>query len=130
MKVPYLVSSNTRQSYTTSNFMLVSAGETSRKIIAEDFEWDDGFTPAPLTYFAALALSRIFHRINPLHKILQKDVDMLMDLYPASIPLKYSVPLIRVRISFLLVKQVSTKTSQPGENPLTRVWFDICKLFI
>ncbi|KOB76803.1 T-complex-associated testis-expressed protein 1 [Operophtera brumata] len=95
MKVPYLVSANTRQAYTTSGLMGLSAGEATRKIVAEDFEWDDGFTPAPLSYFAALALSRIFHRINPLHKILQKEVNMLMDLYPADIPLKYSVPFIK-----------------------------------
>lgn len=98
MKIPYLVSTNTRQAYTTSNIMKASLGETTRKIVSEDFEWDDGFTPAPLTYFAALALSKVFHRINPLHKILQKDVDMLMDLYPADIPLKFSVPYIRVRM--------------------------------
>jgi hypothetical protein len=70
--------------------------EISRKTINEDFEWDDDVTPAPLTYFAALALSKIFHRINPLHSILQKDVDILMDLYPVDIPLKYSVPRIKV----------------------------------
>lgn len=76
--------------------MKESGGEAGRKIVAEDFEWDEGFTPAPLTYYAALALSRSFHLINPLNKILQKDVDMLMDLFPANIPLKCSVPLIRV----------------------------------
>lgn len=109
MKIPYLVSANTRQAYTTSKFMQASAGETSRKIVAENFEWDDGFTPAPLTYFAALALSRVFHRINPLHKILQKDVDILMDLFPANIPLRYSVPLIRVSTCAISVdkKQLS-----------------------
>ncbi|XP_072941056.1 dynein regulatory complex subunit 5-like [Epargyreus clarus] len=95
MKIPYVVSLNTRAAYATSPFMIASAGEAPRKIVAEDFEWDDNFMPAPLTYFAALALSRIFHRINPLHRILQKDVDMLMDLYPADIPLKYSVPCIK-----------------------------------
>ncbi|KAJ0182415.1 hypothetical protein K1T71_001784 [Dendrolimus kikuchii] len=95
MKIPYIVSVNTRKAYATSDIMKTSVGEASRKIIAEDFEWDDDFTPAPLTYFAALALSRVFQRINPLHKILQKDVDMLMDLYPADIPLKYSVPFIK-----------------------------------
>lgn len=97
MKIPYQVPKNTRNAYLTSNIMKASLNEVNRKIIAEDFEWDDNFTPAPLTYFAALVLSRIFHRINPLNKILQKDVDILMDLYPASIPLRNSVPLIRVR---------------------------------
>lgn len=96
MKIPYIVSSNTKKAYATSEVMKTSTGEASRKIFAEDFEWDDNFTPAPLTYFAALALSRIFQRINPIHKILQKDVDMLMDLFPADIPLKYSVPYIKV----------------------------------
>ncbi|CAG4954578.1 unnamed protein product [Colias eurytheme] len=91
MKIPYVVSLNAREAYTTAPFMKASAGEAGRKIIAEDFEWDDNFSPAPLTYYAALELSRIFHRINPLKKILQKDVDILMDLYPATIPLKYSV---------------------------------------
>ncbi|XP_047529880.1 dynein regulatory complex subunit 5 [Vanessa atalanta] len=95
MKIPYVVSSNTRKAYSTSELMKASPGEASRKINAEDFEWDDELTPAPLTYFAALALSRIFHRLNPLRKILQKDIDMLMDLYPADIPLKFSVPCIK-----------------------------------
>lgn len=96
MKIPYVVSLNTRHAYSTTNVMKNSVAELERKIVAEDFEWDDDFTPAPLTYFAALALSRVFHRINPLKRVLQKDVDMLMDLYPADIPLKYSVPFIRV----------------------------------
>lgn len=96
MKIPYVVSLNSRETYTTSKLMKISSAETTRKVLAEDFEWDDNFTPAPLTYFAAIALSKVFHRIDPLHKILQKDVDILMDLYPADIPLKYSVPLIRV----------------------------------
>ncbi|XP_053615684.1 dynein regulatory complex subunit 5-like [Plodia interpunctella] len=95
MKIPYVVSSNTREAYRTTNVMKNSVAELPRKILAEDFEWDDDLTPAPLTYFAALTLSKVFHRINPLHRILQKDVDMLMDLYPATIPLKYSVPHIK-----------------------------------
>lgn len=94
MKFSYKVPINTRVSYTTSTATRNAVSEITRKVIAEDFEWDDGFTPAPLTYFAALSLSRVFHRINPLKRILQKDVDILMDLYPADIPLKYSVPLI------------------------------------
>ncbi|KAG6462328.1 hypothetical protein O3G_MSEX013193 [Manduca sexta] len=95
MKIPYVVSLNCREAYATSAFMQASAGEMSRKIIAEDFEWDNGVTPAPLTFFAALELSKIFHRLNPLHKILQKDVDILMDLFPADIPLKFTVPHIK-----------------------------------
>ncbi|XP_004930096.1 dynein regulatory complex subunit 5 [Bombyx mori] len=95
MKIPYLVSQNTREAYATSHEMKTSIAEAKRKIVAEDFEWDDGLTPAPLSYFAALSLSRAFHIINPLNKILQKDVDILMDLYPADIPLKCSVPLIQ-----------------------------------
>ncbi|XP_063616546.1 dynein regulatory complex subunit 5 [Cydia splendana] len=95
MKIPYVISTNTREAYMTSKTMKNSVGEGARKVIAEDFEWDDGFTPPPLTYFAALELSRIFHRINPLHSVLQKDVDMLMDLFPANIPLRCSVPLIK-----------------------------------
>ncbi|KAM3967527.1 dynein regulatory complex subunit 5 [Aphomia sociella] len=95
MKIPYLVSLSTREAYATSAVMKNSVAEAPRKIVAEDFEWDDEITPAPLTYYAALALSRIFHRINPLRKILQKDVDVLMDLYPADIPLKYSVRYIK-----------------------------------
>ncbi|CAB3240904.1 unnamed protein product [Arctia plantaginis] len=95
MKIPYVVNLNTREAYATSDIMKTSPGEAPRKIVAEDFEWDDDFTPAPLTYFAALSLSRAFHKINPLKHILQKDVDMLMDLYPADIPLKASVPHIK-----------------------------------
>ncbi|CAG9581493.1 unnamed protein product [Danaus chrysippus] len=95
MKIPYVVSLNTREAYSTWQTMKTSPGEAPRKIVAEDFEWDDDFTPAPLTFFAALSLSRVFHRINPLQRILQKDVDMLMDLYLADIPLKYSVPYIK-----------------------------------
>ncbi|XP_061709075.1 dynein regulatory complex subunit 5 [Cydia pomonella] len=95
MKIPYVISTNTREAYKTSETMKNSLGEATRKVMAEDFEWDDGLTPPPLTYFAALHLSRIFHRINPLHKVLQKDVNMLMDLFPANIPLRCSVPLIR-----------------------------------
>lgn len=96
MKIPYVVSLNTRNSYATPAAMKNSITEAERKIVAEDFEWDDDVTPAPLTYFAALSLSRVFHRINPLKRILQKDIDMLMDLYPADIPLSYSVPCIKV----------------------------------
>lgn len=96
MKIPYVVSTNTRNAYRTSEFMQASTGEASLKIRAEDLEWDDNVTPAPLSFFAVLALSRIFHRINPLNRILRKDVDILMDLYPAEIPLKFSVPFIKV----------------------------------
>lgn len=96
MKIPYIVSLNSREAYRTSNVMMGCASEAGRRVHAEDFEWDDDFSPAPLTYFAALALSRVFHRINPLHRILQKDVNMLMDLFPADIPLRFSVPLIVV----------------------------------
>ncbi|CAH4031272.1 dynein regulatory complex subunit 5 [Pieris brassicae] len=95
MKIPYVVSSNTRNAYATAPLLHTSLGESGRKLVPEDFEWDDGFTPAPLTFYAALALSRIFHRINPLHRILQKDIDILMDLYPATIPLKFSVRYIK-----------------------------------
>ncbi|RVE48149.1 hypothetical protein evm_007209 [Chilo suppressalis] len=95
MKIPYIVPQNTQQAYVTTNVMKNSLAEANRKIVAENFQWDDDVTPAPLTYFSALALSRAFHKINPLHKILQKDVDMLMDLYPADIPLKCSVPYIK-----------------------------------
>ncbi|CAK1540146.1 unnamed protein product [Leptosia nina] len=95
MKIPYVVSTNTRWAYNTAPLMHASLGETGRKLVPEDFEWDDDYTPAPLTLYAALALSRIFHRINPLHKILQKDVDILMDLFPATIPLKFSVRFIK-----------------------------------
>ncbi|CAH0727438.1 unnamed protein product, partial [Brenthis ino] len=95
MKIPYVVSPNTREAYRTAPIMVASTGEAPRKIVAEDFEWDDNLTPAPLTYFAALSLSRVFHKINPLQKILQKDINMLMDLYPADIPLKFSVPYIK-----------------------------------
>lgn len=102
MKIPYVVSLNTREAYSTWQTMKSSPGEAPRKIVAEDFEWDDDFTPAPLTFFAALSLSRVFHRINPLRKILQKDVDILMDLYLADIPLKYSVPYIKVRFNTLI----------------------------
>lgn len=96
MKIPYVISLNTREAYRTAPIMVASTGEAPRKIVAEDFEWDDNLTPAPLTYFAALALSRVFHKINPLQRILQKDINMLMDLYPADIPLKFSVPYIKV----------------------------------
>ncbi|CAG9796490.1 unnamed protein product [Diatraea saccharalis] len=95
MKIPYVVSENTRKAYATTTVMKNSLAEGNRKIISEDFEWDDGVTPAPLTYFAALSLSRAFHIINPLKRILQKDIDMLMDLYPADIPLKCCVPYIK-----------------------------------
>ncbi|XP_034830801.1 dynein regulatory complex subunit 5-like isoform X2 [Maniola hyperantus] len=95
MKVPYVVPVSTRKAYSTSNVMKTSLGEADRQIVAENFEWDDNFTPAPLTYYAAIALSKIFHRINPLQKILQKDRDILMDLYPANIPLKFTVPYIK-----------------------------------
>ncbi|XP_049875578.1 dynein regulatory complex subunit 5-like [Pectinophora gossypiella] len=95
MKIPYVVSLNARAAYDCSPVMKTSSTEANRLLIAEDFEWDDGVTPAPLTYFAALTLSKIFRRLNPLHKILQKDVDMLMDLFPAEIPLKFSVPHIK-----------------------------------
>lgn len=98
MKIPYVVSLNTRNAYATSKIMKESLAEGSRKILAEDFEWDDDLTPAPLTYFAALALSRIFSRINPLNLILQKDRDILMDLYPADTPLRFTVPNIEVRV--------------------------------
>lgn len=96
MKIPYLVSLNTREAYATTVAMKSSLGEAPRKIIAEDFEWDDNVTPPPLTFCAALVLSRMFHMLNPLEKILQKDIDILMDLYPSDIPLKYSVPSIKV----------------------------------
>lgn len=109
MKIPYIISLNAREAYRTAPIMADSPGEASRKIVAEDFEWDTELTPAPLTYFAALSLSRVFHRINPLQRVLQKDVDMLMDLYPADIPLKFSVPYIKVLIYFniLLNKTMS-----------------------
>ncbi|XP_013135351.1 PREDICTED: T-complex-associated testis-expressed protein 1-like isoform X1 [Papilio polytes] len=94
MKIPYVVSTNTRHAYRTAEFMQQSNGEVHRRILAENFEWDDGYTPAPLSLLAAGALSKIFHRINPLHRILRKDRDILMDLFPADIPLKYSVRLI------------------------------------
>lgn len=97
MKIPYVVPTNPRDAYATTNTMKTSLGEAARKIRADDFEWDEDFTPAPLTYFATLQLSRMFERINPLGRILQKDNDMLMDLYPDNIPLKYSVPCIKVR---------------------------------
>lgn len=96
MKIPYVVSLDSRAAYATSQATKDSASEAARKVVAEDFEWDDQVTPAPLTYFAALSLSRAFHIVNPLPKILHKDVDMLMDLYPDNIPLRYSVPLIIV----------------------------------
>ena len=98
MKIPYLVSTNTRKAYETPATMSESAAEMPRKIRAEDFEWDTNFTPQPLTFYAALALSRMFDRLNPLEKILQKDVDILMDLFPFDIPLKFSVPHIKVHI--------------------------------
>lgn len=103
MKVPYVVPVNTRKAYRTSNVMKASLGEADRKIVAENFEWDDNFTPAPLTYYAAIALSKIFHRINPLQKILQKDRDILIDLYPANIPLKFTVPYIKVAFVIVLM---------------------------
>lgn len=96
MKIPYVVSTNTRHAYLTAEFMQHSNGEVHRRIVAENFEWDDGYTPAPLSLLAAGALSKIFHRINPLNRILRKDRDILMDLFPADIPLKYSVRLIEV----------------------------------
>lgn len=98
MKIPYVVPLNARKAYATSPVMLNSISEVNRKTVPENFEWDDEFTPAPLTLLAAGALSIIFHRINPLHVILQKDVDILMDLFPSSIPLKFSVPLIKVQV--------------------------------
>lgn len=98
MKIPYLVNMNTLKAYETPPTMSNSVAEIPRKIRAEDFEWDENFTPQPLSYYASLTLSRMFHRLNPLQKILQKDVDLLMDLYPADIPLKYSVPYIKVHI--------------------------------
>lgn len=102
MKIPYVVSQNTRKVYETSEFTRDAGNEVDRQVVAEDFEWDTQLpTPAPLTYFAALELSRIFHRINPLPLILQKDVDVLMDLYPSTIPLPNSVPLIKVSTSLI-----------------------------
>lgn len=103
MKVPYVVPVSTRKAYSTSNVMKTSLGEADRQIVAENFEWDDNFTPAPLTYYAAIALSKIFHRINPLQKILQKDRDILMDLYPANIPLKFTVPYIKVTLVIFIM---------------------------
>ncbi|KPJ08694.1 T-complex-associated testis-expressed protein 1 [Papilio machaon] len=94
MKIPYVVSTNSRNAYRTAEFMQQSNGEVQRRIIAENFEWDDGYTPPPLSFVAAIALSKIFHRINPLNRILRKDRDILMDLFPADIPLKYSVRFI------------------------------------
>ncbi|PZC78419.1 dynein regulatory complex subunit 5 [Helicoverpa armigera] len=95
MKIPYLVNMNTYVAYSTPKTMKNSIAEASRKIVAEDFEWDTGITPAPLTYYAAIVLSKMFDKVNPLEKILQKDIDILMDLYPADIPLKFSVPYIK-----------------------------------
>ncbi|KAG7310536.1 hypothetical protein JYU34_003321 [Plutella xylostella] len=94
MKLPYVVSSNTREAYATSSLMKESLGEASRRVRAEDFEWEEAVTPPPLSYLAVVALSQMFERLNPLDSILQKDRDLLMDLYPDSIPLKFSVPLI------------------------------------
>lgn len=96
MKIPYVVSKNTRLAYETAPVMRTSIAENDRRCVAEDFTWDDNFTPAPLSYLAAQALSLTFETINPLRVILQKDVDILMDLYPDTIPLKYSVPYIKV----------------------------------
>lgn len=98
MKIPYVVPPNARKAYATSPAMLNSVCEINRKTVPENFEWDDELTPAPLTFLAAGALSIIFHRIDALHIILQKDVDILMDLFPSSIPLKFSVPLIKVQM--------------------------------
>ncbi|KAJ8735636.1 hypothetical protein PYW07_007256 [Mythimna separata] len=95
MKIPYVVNKNTLKTYATPEAMSNSVAEANRKIRAEDFKWDTTFTPAPLTFCAALMLSRLFDRLNPLQKILQKDVDMLMDLYPSTIQLKFSVPYIK-----------------------------------
>ncbi|KAL4716953.1 hypothetical protein ACJJTC_012764 [Scirpophaga incertulas] len=95
MKLPYVVSPNTLKAYATSDTMKNCPSEANRKIVSEDFDWDNEITPAPLTYFAAQALSKIFHRLNPLQLILQKDVNMLMDIFPADIPLKFSVPYIK-----------------------------------
>lgn len=96
MKIPYLVNLNTRQAYESTPTIKNSPAEAPRKIVAEDFEWDDDITPPPLTYCTALVLSKMFHKVNPLERILQKDIDILMDLYPADIPLRCSVPHIKV----------------------------------
>ncbi|KAJ8736276.1 hypothetical protein PYW08_006932 [Mythimna loreyi] len=95
MKIPYVVNMNTLATYATPAVMSNSAAEAPRKIRAEDFSWDTDLTPQPLTFCAALILSRMFNRLNPLKKILQKDVDMLMDLYPSDIQLKFSVLYIK-----------------------------------
>lgn len=102
---PYKVSRNTQAAYATSNVMKNSAGEQPRKTRADDFEWEKNLTPPPLRFFAALTLSRIFHRIDPQDSLLWKDRDMLMDLYPDDIPLKFSVPLIKVLHSRLLLSR-------------------------
>ncbi|KAI5644912.1 T-complex-associated testis-expressed protein 1 [Phthorimaea operculella] len=94
MRVPYTVSTNAQIVYHCSQIMKNSGMEVHRKLVAEDFDWDDNVTPAPLTYCACLVLCKNFVKINPLGRILQKDIDMLMDLYPADIPLKFSVPKI------------------------------------
>lgn len=109
MKVPYLVNWNTLQSYATPATMSGSPAEASRKIRAEDFSWDTDFTPQPLTFYAAVVLSRMFDRLNPLQIILQKDVDILMDLYPANIQLKFSVPYIKVSFIYnsLLISSIA-----------------------
>ncbi|GBP76981.1 Dynein regulatory complex subunit 5 [Eumeta japonica] len=95
MKVPYAVSENSRIAYQCSSAMRDSGGERHRKVHAEELDWDKR-SPASLRYYALLSLSRVLHRINPLDRILKQDIDMIMDLYPVDIPLKFSVPFIQV----------------------------------
>lgn len=98
MKIPYIISKNTFKVYSPSTQSLELIGENTRKIVAENFNWDNSQCPS-LKEFCIQSIAEHFKEKQLLHELTCADKVSLLDVLPVDLPLELVIPLVNVSIT-------------------------------
>lgn len=96
MRIPYIINKNTKVEYTPSKATVDLVGETGRKIISENFNWDDELCPS-LATLCVQAICKSFKDF-PRLDLPCPDRNYLLEILPTDLPLELTVPLIEVSV--------------------------------
>ncbi|XP_076252023.1 uncharacterized protein LOC143191121 [Rhynchophorus ferrugineus] len=93
MKIPYIISNNAFNVYLPSSQTLELIGEGTRKIVAENFNWDNSQCPS-LKEFCIQSIAENFKEKHLLNEITCSDKVALLDVLAVDLPLELVIPLV------------------------------------
>lgn len=95
MRVPHIISENTRLAYNTSPASFALVGEYDRNIKAEDFNWNAKLIPS-LVELCVQIINKNFFQNPILNKLPCLERNHLLEILSVELPLELTIPLINV----------------------------------